>query len=1064
MRKRVALADWVKRAAMAGVALGLFLPTPWGQAAAAEERVNFNYQIRPLLSDRCWVCHGPDEKQRKAKLRLDTPEGAMATGQSGIPIVKPGDPAGSELYRRITTTDPDDLMPPAESHLALSKSEIDLLERWIKQGAEWERHWAFVPPRKPSVPQPKPEGWARHEIDRFIQARLTREGLAPSPAAAKETWIRRVSYDLTGLPPSLKEIDDFLADTSTGAKERVVDRLLASPAFGERMAADWLDLARYSDTHGYQADRYRAMWPWRDWVIRAFNDNMAYDEFATWQLAGDLLSNATKTQILATAFNRHHMQTEEGGSVEEEFRTSYVVDRVNTMGTAFLALTFECSRCHDHKYDPISQKEFYQLYSYFNNVDESGQTSHFTDAMPVPTLLLSTEEQDRRLADLKRAIAHKEERTGALRDSARGAFEQWLAERPKEPDLPGLVASLSFEELADNKIKNDADGNRPAQAVETPSLIDGGRAGKAAVLNGENGFTLKGVGEFTRADPFSIGLWVKVPALARRTVLFHRSMAALDAASRGYEMLLENGQVSLGLHHMWPGNALKIRSRTAIPTNEWVHLAMTYDGSSRAAGLRLYINGESTETEILRDNLWKDITYERGDAVLAIGYRFRDNGFRDGLVDEFKVFNRELTPVEVRHWQGRDDLRVALAAEQPTPAQKRDLLDYYLATVHPLARKHFAELRELRLERSRLINPIPEVMAMQELPQPRPAFVLNRGAYDAPGEPVQAGTPAALGPMPKEAPRNRLGLARWLFAPEHPLTARVAANRLWQMMFGRGLVGTSDNFGSQGELPSHPELLDWLAVDFREHGWDVKRFLKQLALSATYGQSSLGSAENLAKDPENKWLGRAPAYRWPAEMLRDGALAASGLLARQVGGPSVKPYQPEGLWEEKSGARYEPDKGESLHRRSLYTFWKRTSPPPTMIAFDAAERNVCIVQRQVTSTPLQALARLNDPQLTEASRWLAERMLKEGGTTTRERLAFLFRLLTGREAKVRELETLLAMHAEQKALFAASQREALQLLTVGDKANDPGLDPVELAAGSVVASALLNFDETIIKR
>ena len=949
-------------------------------------------------------------------------------------------------------------MPPADSHLSVSETEITTIKRWIEQGANWEKHWAYVPVQKTSPPEVGDSKWVNNDIDRFVLKRMRKESLSPAAESSKERLIRRVTFDLTGLPPTPAEIDAFLADNSSEAYEKVVDRLLTSTAYGERMAVDWLDLSRYSDTHGYQADRYRAMWPWRDWVIKAFNENMPYDQFAIWQLAGDLLPNATKEQILATAFNRHHMQTEEGGSVEEEFRVTYVVDRVNTMGTAFLAQTFECSRCHDHKYDPISQKDFYSMYSFFNNIDESGQTSHFTDSMPVPTLRLSDETTDKRLDELKGAIANLESKTEPLRRNARGSFEEWLKGPPSEPTINGLTADISFDEIKDNKFSNGANGNKPAHAVEGPALIDG-RFGKALSLNGENGVTLNDLGAFSRTDPFSISVWIRTPMHAKRAVIFHRSMAALDAASRGYELILEDGHISVGLHHMWPGNAVKVRSKSAIPTNEWVHLVMTYDGSSRADGVNVYSNGTSVELGVIRDNLWKDITYERGNPQLTVGYRFRDNGFRDGAVDELKVFDRTLTAIEVSHLYDGNALKQALANRTNSDL----LFDYYLARFNIVYAKYLQDLRELRVQQSKLINPVPEVMAMREMPTPRPAFILKRGAYDAPGERVTMDVPAAILPFGGN-PRNRLGLAQWLFSEENPLTARVTANRLWQMMFGRGIVASADNFGSQGELPTHPELLDWLANDLRKNGWDVKRFLKQIAMSATYRQSSTGSPESLQKDPQNRLLARGPAHRLTAEMIRDNALATSGLLVRRIGGEPVKPYQPDGLWEEKSGAKYERDRGDALYRRSLYTFWKRTSPPPSMIAFDAAERNVCIVTRQATSTPLQALALLNDPQLAEASRHLAERSIKEGGSTTPSRLSYMFRLLTSRNPRPGELKVLVNMFEEQHDLLSRDEQETTKFLTVGDKSNDPATPPVELASFAIVANALFNFDETVMKR
>jgi hypothetical protein len=728
-------------------------------------------------------------------------------------------------------------------------------------------------------------------------------------------------------------------------------------------------------------------------------------------------------------------------------------------------MTLECSRCHDHKYDPISQREFYQLFSFFNNVDESGQTSHFTDSMPVPTLLLSDEKTDRLLADLGRRIRDKEAEWDGVRAKARGGFNEWLKARPSEPVLTGLVGDYAFEAFTSNKVLNLAHTNKPAEVFEDPKWVSG-KVGHGLALSGENGVVCKGVGAFSRVDPFSISLWVNAPGHPARAVIAHRSRAALDAGSRGYELLLEKGRVSAGLTHMWPHNAIKVTSKVILPTNQWVHVAMTYDGSSRAAGLKLYWNGQPVEVEVVRDHLFKDILYERVEVELALGHRFRDNGFKGGQVDELKVFDRALTPVEVAHLSGNRQLAKHLAAPAASlsQAQQEQLFDYYCANFEPLCRQHQEELRALRLEQSKTINPIPEVMAMEEMLSARPAHVLKRGAYDAPAERVSAGTPVNLLPFGEGLPRNRLGLAQWLLSPDQPLTARVTVNRYWQMFFGKGLVATADNFGSQGELPTHPELLDWLAVRFRETGWDVKALVRLLVTSATYRQSSQTTPELLTKDPENQLLARGPRHRLSAEMIRDNALAASGLLVRRVGGPSVKPYQPEGLWEEKSGAKYEPDKGEGLYRRSLYTFWKRTIPHPAMIAFDAAERNVCIVRRQSTSTPLQALVLLNDPQFVEAARLIVERMLKEGGPAVEDRIAYAFRLLTSRRPSVREAALLKQLYQEQAELFQQSQEETGKLMKVGAKSNDTSLDAVELAAGTALASALLNFDETVMKR
>jgi hypothetical protein len=1030
---------------------------PLFSAAQVRAEVDFSRDILPILADKCFHCHGPDAKARKANLRFDTKEGAFRL-RKGKAVIVPGDSAASELVRRITA-DEDERMPPPESNRSLTTKQIDLLKKWVEEGAKWGRHWAFEPPRRSPLPQPRRRDWARSDLDAFILARLEREGLQPSPEAQRTTWLRRVTLDLTGLPPTLAEIDAFIADKSANACEKVLDRLLASPRYGERMASAWLDLARYADTHGYQMDRYRAVWPWRDWVIRAFNRNLPYDQFVTWQLAGDLLPGATKEQRLATAFNRLHMQNEEGGIVEEEFRVAYIVDRVNTFGTAFLGLTLDCTRCHDHKYDPLTQRDYYSLFAFFQNIDESGQTTYFTNAMPVPTLLLSDDATDAKLAELRRRIGEKEKQLDAERTKAQSAFAEWLRQHPKHLPTPSMVGSFSLDEIKGNQIVNGVDAKKPAHAVEGPQLVPG-KIGKAVELNGENGFNFPGIGHFSRVDPFSLSLWVRTPSHAPRFVVLHHSKAPIDAGSRGYELLLEHGRVAFGLHHMWPRNSLKVVTKTAIPVGAWTHVTVSYDGSSRAAGVRIYVDGVAAELEIVRDGLFKDITYEGGEPSLALGFRFRDSGFKGGQVDELRIFNRALTALEAAQLAGRSDL--------PTGDQ---LFDYFLAIGHKPALKLREELHALRQQENQTIQPIPEVMVMEEMAKPKPAYILKRGAYDARGERVSMNTPAALPPFPADQPRNRLGLARWLFAPDHPLTARVAVNRFWQMMFGNGLVETSDNFGSQGAPPTHPELLDFLARDFADHGWDVKRLLKTIALSATYRQSSnpaayaAGSLKLLARDPVNQLLAHAPVRRLTAEMLRDQALAVSGLLTEKLGGPSVKPYQPEGLWAVAMGSpHYDRSRGPDLYRRSVYTFWKRTVPHPAMVTFDAAERNVCIVRRQSTSTPLQALALLNDPQIVEAARFLGRRMLKEGGKTAAERVAWVFCTVTGRTATEKEVNILARLFAEQRELFKADSKAAAKLLAVGDGKKDVKLDTVELAASTMLALTVLNHDEAVMRR
>ncbi len=1054
--------------------------------ATAEEPIDFARDIRPLLSDRCFLCHGPDANQRATDLRLDDQASAHALA------IKPGKSAQSELMLRITSDDVDAVMPPPDSNLKLSDAEKLLLRRWIDSGGNYAEHWAFVTPRKPPIPTVRTASWPRNDIDRFVLSRLEHEQLSPSAATDPETILRRATLDLTGLPPTLSEINDFLKDTAADADvayERLVDRLLASKRFGERMAVDWLDVSRYADTYGYQNDRYRAMWPWRDWVVQAFNENLPYDEFITWQLAGDLIPQASREQILATAFNRNHRQTNEGGSVEEEYRAEYVADRVNTFGAAFLGLTLECCRCHDHKYDPLTQREYYQLSSFFNNIDESGLYSHFTQATPTPTLLLATEKEEYELSRINSQIS-EQQRELANWQPPNGEFEVWRARlsdvrQPLSVDAKttpstaderlsellrtwlskSLIGDFPLDELKDGKLLNRIDQSWSGNTAESPQPVPA-RVGQGLRLSGENNVDLKTGGDFTRNQPFTISLWLKTPQRFERAVIFHRSRAWTDSASRGYELLIEHGKLSAALVHFWPGNALRIVSRDELPIDQWLHVSLRYDGSSRAAGLELFINGQVAECDVLRDGLTKHIQgadgFGGGDATeLSFGQRFRDVGFKDGQIDELKVFTRDLSDLELTFLYLAD---AAPANQQETlhNAGEVELRDFFVRT-HPTRIELTKTLRGLRDQSSELGDNIAEIMVMREEPQSRPTFVLLRGAYDAAGEPVTRGIPQSIlgRDMPVDA--SRLDLARWLVDPQHPLTARVAVNRFWQGLFGLGLVSTTEDFGLQGVAPSHPELMDWLSVDFVESGWDVKRLLKLIVMSATYRQSSDTSPGLHERDPENRSLARGPAVRLSAEAIRDTALAASGLLLESLGGPPVKPYQPPGLWEEKSGLAYERDEQAGSHRRSLYTYWKRTSPPPNMMTFDASNREACVVRRQVTMTPLQMLVLLNDPQFVEAARALAERAM-ESVTSPRDRATFIYRSLVGHGPSDRQTEVLVAMFEQQQKLFSQQPDTQTPWLSIGDHQVSDGVDRLELSAWSVVAGGLMSFDETVMKR
>ncbi len=1028
--------------------------------AAEPAPVDFNFQIRPLLSDRCYRCHGPDAGSRKAKLRLDTREGALKELEDGMAVVKPGDPAKSELISRIFTDNEDDLMPPPDSHLKLTATEKELLKRWVAEGAEYKSHWAFLPVTEVTPPSANDSKWAHNLIDLFVLSRLENENLSPAPPAARETLLRRLALNLTGLPPTPAELDAFLADKSPDAYGKVVTRYLNSPAYGERMALDWLDLARYADTYGYQNDVERDMSAWRDWVIKAFNDNLPYDQFLTWQLAGDLLPNPTREQRLATAFNRLHRQTNEGGSIDEEFRTEYAADRVNTVGTAMLGLTMECARCHDHKFDPIKQSDYFSMFAFFNSIDESGMYSHFTSPTPSPAMRLWPEDKQNQHADLTNKIITAEANLAAIASLAKPAFLTWLG-AGGQITPPQPIAHFTFDTVVSNTTPDSVTSTNFAKLVDEPKQVEG-RLGPALHFSGDNEVICRTVPNFKRTDEFSFALWLKPTEQQDRAVVLHQSRAWTDAGSRGFELTLDHGKPFFGLIHFWPGNAIAVRAKQELPLNEWSHLTVTYDGSSRASGIQLYRNGSPLETEIVRDNLYKDIIHraewgdkEVGKVYLQLAGRFRDSGFKNGAIDDLQVFNMRLAEAEVKALSGQTDLPIGQDAK----------LDYFLARHYEPSRAALAELKNLRAQENALVNDIPEIMVMEELPQPRVTHLLKRGAYDTPGEIVPRETPDWLLPFPKDQPRNRLGLARWMVDPKNPLPARVVVNRIWRIHFGRGLVASQEDFGSQGKLPTHPELLDWLADWFMNNGWDVKSLHRLIVTSATFQQSSQTEPEIVARDPDNRLLTRGPKMRLLAEQIRDGALAASGLLNRQVGGPSVKPYQPEGLWEATgTGKSYTQDHGDKLYRRSLYTFWKRTAPPPSMLTFDAMSREVCIAKRDATATPLQSLVLLNDPQFIEAARALGEKLLKEFPKDEAARNREAFRALTGRLPDKAETIILAQLFAEQRAEFAKNPDGAMKLLAVGESKREEGLPPADCAAMTTLVNAIMNFDEFVMQR
>jgi hypothetical protein len=882
-------------------------------------------------------------------------------------------------------------------------------------------------------------------MDRQVAAELEARGLQLQPRADAHTLLRRLSFDITGLPPSAAEARVFSDDFAAGpeaALERLVDRLLASPRYGERMAADWLDVARYADSYGFQVDREREVWMWRDWVIGAFNDNLPFDEFVTWQIAGDLLPDATREQVLATAFNRLHQQESEGGSVEEEYRVEYVADRVHTFATAFLGLTFECARCHDHKYDPISQAEYFGLFSLFQNIDEAGLYSFFTPAVPTPALMLADEAAEKTRRELEKRVGDLERRWAAL-PAAHQAAE---APAKMANGIPGETARFDFEGIESGKLANSIMPGQPALLKGENRLVED-RGGKVVEFTGDDPVDLP-LGNFTRHDPFTVSLWMRTPDVKERAVVFHRSRAWTDAASRGYELLIEDGRLKWSLIHFWPGNAISVKMVEPLPVGEWVHVSVTNDGSSRADGIGIHINGAAARTEIVRDALTKNITGGGGDNI-SLGERFRDRGFKGGRIDDFRVFERELSPLELR----------ALHDPSALAAADGGLWRDHQARSTPEALALLEELRTARAALTAHLDAVKEIMVMRELPEPKQAYILFRGEYDQRREPVPAALPAVLPPLPEGEPLNRLGLARWLTAPNHPLLARVTVNRVWQSMFGRGLVKTAEDFGSQGEKPLYPELLDGLALSFIESGWDLKALIRTIALSRVYQQRSVADREVMENDPDNQWLARGPRFRLPAEMIRDNALAAAGLLVERIGGPPVNSYELVEAFKP-----FQAGEGDDLYRRSVYTNWRRTSPPPAMLTFDAPRRAVCSVNRERTDSPLQALILLNGPQYVEAARVLAARLHESaGGILDRALEEAVLRCLS-RKPDARELEILRELHREQLEHFRAHSQDAARLLSIGATPAPEKVPAPELAALTVLVQALLNHDECVVKR
>ena len=1036
----------------------------WAQASDATDRtasVDFSRDIQPILAAKCLKCHGADELNRQAELRLDKRDSAVATK-----AIVPGDSRASMLVARINESDQSKRMPPADSKQTLSPRERQLLSQWIDQGAQYSAHWAFTPIKRLSLPAQR-ASWGRNAIDLFVHDSMLDTGFRPAQQADPATLLRRVSLDLTGLPPTLLQLDQFLADQSGNAYERAVDRLLDSPAYAERMALDWLDAARYADTNGYNNDEDRTMWPWRNWVIEAFQANMPYDQFIVQQIAGDLLPAATTSQLLATAFNRNLGHNTEGGIIQEEYRVEYVADRVHTTATVFLGLSLQCARCHDHKYDPITQREYYQFYAFFNQMEEK-QASYnkFRAAEPMLTLPSRSEQMELDLLDQR--IASCRATVSRCENEASELFQEWF-QRHSISELQqrvgtGLIHHVSFDAADAASCVSDLGTKTVGQLIGKTSSV-GGKFGEAIELSGDGCAKFENVANFDGSRPFSLGVWIKPQATDTMAIV-----SRIDESKnmRGFELTLEGEKLTCQLIHSWPEKAIKIASKAKVKTDVWQYALLTYDGSRSAKGVRLYLDGQTVEIDSLSDSLTDSIATDK---ALLVGRRETSLGFR-GLIDELQVFDFVLSGREIALLTAGNRipniLELASMPRETRTDQENSLLEtVYLERIDTLYSKAQQQLDQSLRERQALESKLTAVMIMRDTSNIRQTFVLKRGQYDQPAEKVDVGIPAALPQLQDQHPKNRLGLAQWMIARENPLVARVAVNRWWQMLFGTGLVKTAEDFGITGQPPSHPELLDFLATELIDSGWNVKAILKQMVMSATYRQSSRITADSLERDPENRWLARGARYRLSAETMRDNALAIAGLLSSKVGGPSVKPYQPDGLWEDVTVERrgkYVRDRGVDLYRRSLYTFWKRTCPPPAMMSFDAPNREVCLARRARTNTPLQALILLNDPTYVEAARKLAERMIIDGGNDARNRLSIGFRRCVARPPSQEEFTIADQMLSRAQNYFANDPRATEQLLSVGESSLDKSIKRSDLAAWTMVASMLLNLDETITKR
>ena len=1031
--------------------------------------VSFNRDIRPILSSKCFFCHGPSEKSRKANLRLDLEEEAFKK-RDGIAAFVANSLDESEAWHRVISDDPEEVMPPPEFKKELTKSEIKTIKAWIEQGANWEGHWAFIPVKKTPEPVTDIPNWVRNPIDSFVLQTHKDKGLSPSPEADRRTLIRRVYFDLTGLPPTPGEINDFLLDHSANAYEKVVDRLMNSNAYAERMTLVWMDASRYGDTSVFHDDGPRDMWPWRDWVLNAYKNNMPFDQFSIEQLAGDLLPEATEAQKIASGFNRNHATTDEGGVIAEEFRVEYVVDRVKTTGNVWMGLTMECAQCHDHKYDPISQEEYFKFYAFYNNNSDPGMQTRRGNTAPMIEII--TPERKKQLD----ALAQQQEELLTKLDSRKkemdSQFLKWAQEAASKLDENNsalepsdLVAHLPLDDFTDNKTVDLIRETNSCKLNGKAKIIGQAKFGGGIKIEGNGFLEVNNFGNLEHNQSFSYGAWVKIP----KDNFGGAILAKMDEGNdfRGYDLWMEGGKVGLHVINKWPSNALKVVSKAKAPIKKWTHLFVTYNGNAKVDGVEIYIDGKKQEKATQQDSLSQTIITDK---PLRLGRRFNSAQTNGAEIDDVRFYSRSLSPLEVQVISNSDPISpiLAITENNRTKAQKEILVSHYFESKDKTYQKIFRQKKDTDKSLEELRNKKLTSMIMGDNPpnKTRKTYVLMRGQYASPdkSKEILPDTPAFLPPMKEDLPKNRLGLANWLMDKDHPLTARVTVNRYWQTIFGRPLVSTPGDFGSQGSWPTHPQLLTWLAKDFIDHGWNIKRTIKQMVMSSTYRQASITRPEHSRKDPLNLYHARAPRFRLMGEFVRDNALAISGLLNRTFGGPGVKPYQPPGLWVEVSlsgGRRFVRDKGENLYRRSMYTYWKRSAPHPGLMAFDTPTRETCTLQRQRTNTPMQALVTLNDDQFIEASRAFAQRILNSPAKSFSDRINWAFEVATGHPADDLRREVLKDAFEYQKEVFTKEPNRADELLKIGETVRDTSVNVQEHATWTILASMILNLDETL---